>query len=105
VSDFTNVLTRGPDGIGTLTLDRREQLSASAGRIHAEARAPAADRASRALLALARAQQAVYGTATSSLAETLEMEMDYRLRCFQREDAREGLQAFRAKRDPIFRGV
>jgi enoyl-CoA hydratase/carnithine racemase len=74
-------------------------------RLERETRAVAAELASRAPLALALAKQAVYGTATSSLAETLETEMDYQLRCFQSQDAGEGLRAFLEKRDPTFRGV
>lgn len=73
--------------------------------LEAETRALAAELAARAPLALALAKQAVYGTAASSLAETLETEMSYQLRCFQSEDAKEGLQAFLEKRDATFRGA
>jgi enoyl-CoA hydratase/carnithine racemase len=74
-------------------------------RLEAETRAVAAELAARAPMALALAKQAVYGTAASSLTETLETEMDYQLRCFQSEDAKEGLQAFLEKRNPTFRGA
>jgi enoyl-CoA hydratase len=73
--------------------------------LEAETRALAAELAARAPMALALVKQAVYGTATSSLEGTLETEMVYQLRCFQSEDAKEGLRAFLEKRDPTFRGA
>jgi 2-(1,2-epoxy-1,2-dihydrophenyl)acetyl-CoA isomerase len=74
-------------------------------RLAAETDALARELAARAPLALALAKQAVYGSASSTLAETLEMELDCQLRCFQSADAKEGLQAFLEKRDPTFRGA
>jgi 2-(1,2-epoxy-1,2-dihydrophenyl)acetyl-CoA isomerase len=55
-------------------------------------------------LALAMAKRAVYGSERHSLDQMLDIEMEHQRRCFESDDAREGLEAFLEKRDPVFRG-
>lgn len=53
---------------------------------------------------LAAAKRAVYASDGLGLEDMLDMELEHQLRCFLGEDAREGLNAFLEKRDPVFRG-
>ncbi len=55
-------------------------------------------------LALALIKRAVYWNDGKELAESLDMELEHQLRCFQSKDATEGLQAFLDKRTPTFHG-
>lgn len=54
--------------------------------------------------ALALAKRAVYASATNSLHEHLDLELDHQMRCFRTKDAQEGFAAFLDKRDPSFTG-
>lgn len=58
---------------------------------------------SRPRQALALAKKAIYKGAESSLAEALDYETLAQTECFQSEDAKEGIEAFLARRDPKFR--
>jgi 2-(1,2-epoxy-1,2-dihydrophenyl)acetyl-CoA isomerase len=55
-------------------------------------------------VALAMAKRAIYESERHTLDHMLDVELDHQRRCFESEDAREGLAAFLEKRDPIFRG-
>ena len=54
--------------------------------------------------ALALAKRAIYHSGNADLDGMLDIELDHQLRCFTSEDAVEGLEAFLAKRQPMFRG-
>ncbi len=54
--------------------------------------------------ALSLAKQAVYESERHTLTEMLDTELEHQLRCFRSEDAKEGLQAFLDKREPMFHG-
>ncbi|MDH3458937.1 MAG: enoyl-CoA hydratase-related protein, partial [Gemmatimonadota bacterium] len=69
-----------------------------------ETRAFAEFLAKKSPLAAAMAKRAVYDSERHSLDEMLGIEMEHQRRCFESDDAREGLEAFLEKRDPIFRG-
>lgn len=53
---------------------------------------------------IAAAKQAVYESDSAELEEMLRYETDVQLRCFQSQDAKEGVRAFLAKRPPRFKG-
>ena len=55
-----------------------------------------------AAVSIAAAKQAVYAGEHDSLEQMLQYEVDAQLRCFESEDAREGLRAFLEKRPPKF---
>ncbi len=55
-------------------------------------------------MSVASAKQAVYLGQTAELEEMLRYETEAQLRCFQSEDAREGLRALLEKRPPHFTG-
>ncbi len=55
-------------------------------------------------LALSLAKRAVYASENRTLSEMLDAELDHQVRCFRSDDAREGLQAFLEKREPMFHG-
>ncbi len=55
--------------------------------------------------AVALAKRAVYSSGARDLQAMLDVELDHQLRCFSGDDAKEGLSAFLAKRQPTFRGT
>jgi enoyl-CoA hydratase/carnithine racemase len=55
-------------------------------------------------IALAAAKHAVYMSQAADLEEMLRYETEAQLRCFDSEDANEGIHAFLEKRDPRFTG-
>ncbi len=55
-------------------------------------------------LSIAAAKQAVYMSQSAELEEMLRYETEAQLRCFESQDAREGVQAFLEKRQPKFTG-
>ena len=55
-------------------------------------------------IALAAAKHAVYMSQAAELEEMLRYETEVQLRCFESDDAHEGVQAFLEKREPKFTG-
>lgn len=55
-------------------------------------------------ISIAAAKQAVYLSQSAELEEMLRYETEAQIRCFESEDAREGIRAFLEKRPPIFTG-
>lgn len=55
-------------------------------------------------ISIAAAKQAVYMSQSADLEEMLRYETEAQLRCFESQDAREGVQAFLEKRQPKFTG-
>jgi enoyl-CoA hydratase/carnithine racemase len=55
-------------------------------------------------ISIAAAKQAVYLSQSAELEEMLRYETEAQLRCFESEDAREGIRAFLEKRPPRFSG-
>lgn len=69
-----------------------------------EAKAWAAALAERAPLSLRHAKQAVQTAITSDWNTTYDHEVELQMRCFESEDAREGVRAFVEKRAPVWKG-
>ncbi len=74
-------------------------------RLADETHSLAAMLAAKPPIALALAKQAIYASDGSSLESMLDIELEHQVRCFESEDATEGLQAFLEKRQPVFRGT
>ena len=55
-------------------------------------------------LAIALAKSTIYSSEAATMEQVLQLELEHQLRCFQTEDAQEGLSAFLEKRTPTFRG-
>ena len=83
-----NILNQvvGPEELETATLQLAERLRA----------APP--------IAIAAAKQAIYTSGGADLDEMLRYETEAQMRCFESDDAREGVHAFFEKRDPRFTG-
>ena len=62
----------------------------------------AAGLAAKPALSLALTKRAIYDSLDHSLPEMLDYELDAQLQCFRTRDAAEGIQAFVAKRAPVF---
>ena len=65
----------------------------------------AAELAAKPPIALALAKKAIYQSDHVTLDIALDSELEHQLKCFQTEDAREGLLAFLEKRSPDFKGA
>lgn len=55
-------------------------------------------------VAIRAVKQAIFGRDKQALAEALEKEVEYQLKCFHSHDCLEGIRAFLEKRSPSFRG-
>jgi enoyl-CoA hydratase len=73
------------------------------GQLDAAARELARTFAAKSRLALTLARQAVHNSVNMSLNDVLELEIENQVRCFAGADAKEGLAAFLARREPVFR--
>jgi 2-(1,2-epoxy-1,2-dihydrophenyl)acetyl-CoA isomerase len=55
-------------------------------------------------VAVRAVKRAVFGRQKDALADALEQEVEYQLKCFHSDDCREGIRAFMEKRAPKFHG-
>jgi 2-(1,2-epoxy-1,2-dihydrophenyl)acetyl-CoA isomerase len=74
-------------------------------RLMDEAREVAGRLAAKPAVAIALAKQAVYKSFHATLETMLALEIENQTRCFETEDAKEGIRAFVETRMPMFRGV
>lgn len=76
----------------------------SADRFEAEVQSLAQKIADGPQVAIRAVKQTIFGRKKDSLAQALEREVEFQLKCFHSDDCREGIRAFMEKRKPRFAG-